>query len=108
MSDTVSTLLLRNLHDVFGEIDPVRRRKAVDEIFHPDAVFHEPNGTHRGRDDRGPLAIDLQPQQRFRMDIGETSLARGRAGESVICAPTGDAMPLASTFVRPAKPRRNG
>ena len=31
MSPTVSTLLLRNLHDVFGEIDPVRRRKAIEE-----------------------------------------------------------------------------
>ena len=50
MSYTVSTLLLRNLHDVFGEIDPVRRRKAIDEIFHEDAAFHEPNGMYRGRD----------------------------------------------------------
>src|SRR5260370_37861932 len=51
MSYTVSTLLLRNLHDVFGEIDPVRRRAAIDEIFHEDAVFHEPNGIYRGRDE---------------------------------------------------------
>jgi hypothetical protein len=51
MSYTVSTLLLRNLHDVFGEIDPVRRRTAIDEIFHEDAVFHEPNGIYRGRDE---------------------------------------------------------
>jgi hypothetical protein len=49
MSNTVSTLLLRNLHDVFGEINPVRRRAAIDEIFHEDAVFFEPNGTYRGR-----------------------------------------------------------
>ena len=33
MSNTVSTLVLRNLHEVFGEIDPVRRRAAIDEIF---------------------------------------------------------------------------
>ena len=32
MSQTASTLLLRNLHDVLGEIDPVRRRAAIDEI----------------------------------------------------------------------------
>ena len=44
MSQTASTLLLRNLHDVFGEIDSVRRRAAIDEIFHEDAVFYEPNG----------------------------------------------------------------
>jgi len=48
---SISTLLLRNLDDVFGEIDPVRRRAAVDEIFHEDAVFHEPRGVHRGRDE---------------------------------------------------------
>ena len=51
MSPSLSTLLLRNLNDVFGEIDPVRRRAAIDEIFHVDAVFHEPNGSYRGRDE---------------------------------------------------------
>jgi hypothetical protein len=30
---TVSTLLKRNLYDVFGDSDPERRRKAIDEIF---------------------------------------------------------------------------
>jgi hypothetical protein len=29
MSHSISTLLLRNLDDVFGEIDPVRRRAAI-------------------------------------------------------------------------------
>ncbi|MDQ0468467.1 nuclear transport factor 2 family protein [Labrys wisconsinensis] len=57
MSQTVSTLLLRNLHDVFGEIDPVRRRAAVDEIFHADAVFYDPNnGVFRGRDEIDRIA----------------------------------------------------
>ena len=56
MSYTVSTLLLRNLHDVFEEIDPVRRRAAIDEIFHEDAVFHEPNGIYRGRDEIDRIA----------------------------------------------------
>ena len=52
MSHSVSTLLLRNLHGVFGEIDPVRRRAVVDEIFHDDALFHDPNGgIYRGRDE---------------------------------------------------------
>jgi hypothetical protein len=56
MPYTVSTLLLRNLHDVFGEIDPVRRRAAIDEIFWQDAVFHEPKGIYRGRDEIDRIA----------------------------------------------------
>jgi hypothetical protein len=56
MSYTVSTLLLRNLHDVFGEIGPVRRRKAIDEIFHENTVFREPNGIYRGRDEIDRIA----------------------------------------------------
>jgi SnoaL-like domain len=56
MSQTASTLLLRNLHDVFGEIDPVRRRAAIDEIFHEDAVFYEPNGAYRGHDEIDRIA----------------------------------------------------
>jgi hypothetical protein len=56
MSQTASTLSLRNLHDVFGEIDPVRRRAAIDDIFHEDAVFYEPNGVYRGRDEIDRIA----------------------------------------------------
>ena len=57
MSYSISTLLLRNLSDVFGENDPVRRRAAIDEIFHEDAVFHDPNGgTFRGRDEIDRIA----------------------------------------------------
>lgn len=52
MIDTISTLLLRNLSDVFGESDPVRRRAAVGEIFHEDAIFYEPkSGAYHGRDE---------------------------------------------------------
>ena len=56
MHPTVSTSLLRNLHDVFGEIDPVRRRKAIEEVFHEDAVFYEPNGAYHGRDEIDRIA----------------------------------------------------
>jgi len=49
MSHSISTLLTRNLHDVFGENDPARRRAAIDEIFTEDCVFYEPNGVYRGR-----------------------------------------------------------
>jgi hypothetical protein len=47
MSNTISTLLTRNLQDVFGENDPARRRAAIDEIFTEDCEFHEPRGVYR-------------------------------------------------------------
>ncbi len=56
MSNTISTLLNRNLHGVFGEIDPTRRHAAIDEIFAEDCVFYEPKGVHRGRDEIDRIA----------------------------------------------------
>jgi SnoaL-like domain len=51
MSDSIATLLTRNLHDVFGENDPARRRAAIDELYTDDGVFYDPNrGIYRGRD----------------------------------------------------------
>ena len=51
MPYSISTLLKRNLDDVFGENDPGRRRAAIDEIFTEDCVFYEPSGgVYRGRD----------------------------------------------------------
>ena len=41
MSYSISTLLTRNLQDVFGENDPVRRRAAIDEIWTEDGVFYD-------------------------------------------------------------------
>ena len=52
MSYSISTLLTRNLHDVFGENDPARRRAAIDEIYTEDCVFYDPrSGVYRGRDE---------------------------------------------------------
>jgi hypothetical protein len=51
MPYSISTLLSRNLHDVFGEGDPARRRAAIDEVFTEDCVFYEPKGVYRGRDE---------------------------------------------------------
>ena len=57
MSYSISTLLLRNLKDVFGENDPVRRRAAMDEIYAEDVVFYDPNkGAYRGRDEIDRIA----------------------------------------------------
>jgi hypothetical protein len=60
MSFSISTLLLRNLDDVFGENDPARRRKAIDEIFHEDAVYYERNGEYRGRDEIERIAGEIR------------------------------------------------
>jgi hypothetical protein len=63
MTNTLSTLLLRNLHEVFGEIDPARRRRTVDEIFHEDAVFHESaTVSYRGRDEIDRIAGVIKAQ----------------------------------------------
>ena len=52
MSNGISTLLTRNLHEVFGENDAARRRAAIDEIFTEDCVFYDPmGGVYRGREE---------------------------------------------------------
>ena len=57
MSYSISTLLTRNLHDVFGENDPALRRAAIDEIFTEDCVFCDPKGgVYRGRDEIDRIA----------------------------------------------------
>jgi len=48
MSYSISTLLTRNLHDVFGEKRPRPSAPAIDEIFTEDCVFYEPRGVYRG------------------------------------------------------------
>ena len=57
MSYSISTLLTRNLQEVFGENDPARRRAAVDEIYTEDVVFYDPSkGVYRGRDEIDRIA----------------------------------------------------
>jgi len=99
MSDTVSNLLLRNLHDVFGEIDPVRRRAAIDETWAEDGVFHDPNGIHRGRDEIDRIAGVIKaahPDFRYQPlsppevtgDGGRVRWVSGRPGEAPAYAGT--------------------
>jgi hypothetical protein len=61
MSYSISTLLIRNLQDVFGENDPARRRAVIDEIWNEDGVFYDPKtGVHRGRDEIDRIADTLR------------------------------------------------
>src|SRR5260370_33000298 len=61
MSYSISTLLTRNLHDVFGENDPARRRAAIDEIFTEDCMFYDPKGgVYRGRGEIDRIAGEVK------------------------------------------------
>ena len=100
MSFSISTLLTRNLCDVFGENDPARRRAAIDEIFTKDVVFYEGNkNVYRGRDeiDRVAGAIRAQhPDFRYHViveaeeagDGGRIQWLEGRPGEAPVVAGT--------------------
>ncbi len=82
MSFSISTLLIRNLHDVFGENDPARRRAAIDEIFSEDCVFYEPRGVHRGRDEIDRVAGAIKathPDFRYQPIAGPEELGNGGA-----------------------------
>ena len=61
MPYSLSTLLVRNLQDVFGENDPARRRAAIDEIYTEDVVFYDPNkGVYRGRAEIDRIAGEIK------------------------------------------------
>ena len=80
MSYSISTLLTRNLDDVFGENDPARRRAAIDEIFTEDCAFYEPGGVYHGRDaiDRVAGAIKAtHPDFRYQPIAGPEELGNG-------------------------------
>jgi hypothetical protein len=48
--DTIETLIKRNLHEVFGERDVNKRRKAIAQLWTEDGVFIDHSGKTRGRD----------------------------------------------------------
>jgi hypothetical protein len=100
MSYSISTLLNRNLRDVFGENDPARRRAAIDEMFNEDCVFYDPKGgAFRGRDgiDRIAGAIKAtHPDFRYQPiaepeELGDGGRVRWVSG------PPGDAPAYAGT-----------
>ena len=100
MSHSISTLLTRNLHDVFGENDPARRRASIDEIFTEDCVFYNPSrGVYRGRDEIDRIAGAIRathPDFRYQPiaepeelgNAGRVKWVEGRLGESPAYAGT--------------------
>ena len=99
MSYSISTLLTRNLHDVFGENDPARRCAAIDEIFTEDCVFYEPRGVYRGRDEIDRIAGAIRathPDFKYQPiaepeelgNVGRIHWVSGRPGEAPAYAGT--------------------
>jgi hypothetical protein len=100
MSSSISTLLTRNLQDVFGENDPARRRAAIDEIFTEDSVFYDPKGgVYRGRDEIDRIAgavkathPDFRYEQIAEPEVvgngGRVQWVSGRPGEAPAYAGT--------------------
>jgi hypothetical protein len=56
----IETLINRNLPEVFGEGDPVRRRAAIAELYTDDCVLYVPPGAFVGRDALDKFAGDLR------------------------------------------------
>src|SRR5260370_5108495 len=90
MSYSISTLLMRNLHDVFGENDPARRRAAIDEILTEDCVFYEPRRVYRGRDEIDRVAAAIKathPDFRYQPIRRPEQLGNAGAQQSGFCRP---------------------
>jgi len=81
MSYRISTLLTRNLHDVFGENDAARRRAAIDEIFTEDWAFYDPSKeAYRGRDEIDRVAGTIKathPDFRYQSIVGPEESGNG-------------------------------
>ena len=100
MPRSISTLLKRNLQDVFGENDPARRRAAINEIFTEDAVFYDPGkNVYRGRDEIDRVAGAIKathPDFRYQLiaepeelgNGGRVQWVSGRPGEAPAYAGT--------------------
>jgi hypothetical protein len=100
MPNSISTLLIRNLQDVFGENDPARRRAALNELYTEDGVFYDPNkGAYRGRDEIDRIAGEIRathPDFRYQPiaapeevgDGGRVPWVAGRPGEAPAYAGT--------------------
>ena len=50
MANTIESLLTRNLLEVFGERDAVKRRSAIAALWEEDGVFADPYGRYVGHD----------------------------------------------------------
>ena len=67
MNDRIHELLQRNLQEVFGEGDAVRRRAAIDELYTEDCVLYVPPGAFVGvKPSTNLLVISVRPTRTLR------------------------------------------
>jgi len=64
MSDRIHELLHRNLQEVFGEGDAVRRRAAIEELYTEDCELYVPPGKFVGREALDKFAGDHRTMTR--------------------------------------------
>jgi hypothetical protein len=90
MSNSISTLLTRNLQEVFGENDPARRRVAVQELYTEDGVFYDPSkGVYGGRDAIDRIAGEIRATHLdFRYQLIAEPEETARLGEAPAYAGT--------------------
>lgn len=82
MSHSLSSLMSRNLQEVFGEADPQQRRKAIEELWAEDGAFYAPDGIHRGHDAIDRTAGEIRathPAFRY-TEVGAAEELHGSAG----------------------------
>ncbi len=60
MNDRIHELLHRNLQEVFGEGDAMRRRAAIEALYTEDCVLYAPPGTFAGHDALDRFAGELR------------------------------------------------
>jgi hypothetical protein len=60
VDDRIIELLYRNLQEVFGEGDAVRRRTAIEDFYTEDCILYVPPGVFVGHDALDGFAGDLR------------------------------------------------
>ena len=87
MSGSIENLLVRNLHEVFGERDPARRATAIEAIFDRDCLFSDPCGQHVGHRALDDAVVTLQAQfpDHVFSQIGSVDAPGGSPGYSARC-----------------------
>lgn len=82
MPTNAESLLHANLHEVFGERDPAKRRAALERSFAPEAVFADENGEISGLDaisDRAGEILARAPEDFVFTDDGPAYAALDHA-----------------------------